>query len=96
MNFPMKRRLMVAVVLGSLLLIGATKTMPPQLPLRGHAAMFLLSQYKAVTGDGEGAAAALLAATGQRVACTAAISQSLSQVSRANVTCGVGGISKRT
>jgi hypothetical protein len=71
MNWQIKRRMLVGVVLGSLVMVGASEGVIPQAATRDRASLFLLSQYRAATGDGEGAVDALLAATEDRASSTA-------------------------
>ena len=97
MKLQLKRRMMVAVVLTSVLLIGASQTAVPRLSMSSRAALYLVSQYKALVGDGEGAVDALLAASEQNNLMTRAPQvRTNSRAAVANVVCRLQRTSKRT
>ena len=97
MRSQLKRRLMVAVVLASVLLIGAAQTSAPRLVTGNRVALYLVSQYKALTGDGDGAVDALLAASEQPRSTVRAVQhQASSRVADMNAVCRPQRTSKRT
>ena len=97
MRSQLKRRLMVAVVLASVLLVGAAQTSAPRLVTRSGVAFYLVSQYKALTGDGEGAVDALLAASEQKSSTVRALQhQATSRAAETNAVCRLQRTWKRT